>query len=56
MNKAAGLLLFVFPLTLAFMDVRYSAAVVCMAAAAAAIREGFTVRKKPSGDVRYEQI
>ena len=46
LNKAAGLLLFVFPMTLAFMDVRYSAAVVCMAATAAAIREGFTVRKK----------
>ena len=46
LNKAAGLLLFVFPLTLAFMDLRYSAAAVCMAATAAAIREGFTVRKK----------
>ena len=43
LNKAAGLLLFVFPLTLAFMDLRYSAAVVCMAATAAALQEGFTV-------------
>ena len=38
-----GELLLVFPLILAFMDLRYSAAVVCMAAIAA-IREGFTVR------------
>ena len=36
----------VFPLTLAFMDLRYSAAVVCMAATAAAIQEGFTVHEK----------
>ena len=43
LNKAAGLLLFVFPLTLAFMDLRYSGAVVCMAATAAAIQEGSTV-------------
>ena len=40
MNKVTGGLLFVFPLTLAFMDLRYSAAVVCMAATAAAIQEG----------------
>ena len=43
LNKAAGLLLFVFPLTLAFMDLRCSAAVICMAATAAAIQEGITV-------------
>ena len=40
MNKVTGGLLFVFPLTLAFIDLRYSAAVVCMAATAAAIQEG----------------
>ncbi len=45
LNKAAGLLLFVFPLTLAFMDLRYSAAVVCMAATAAAIQEGHYCHK-----------
>ena len=56
LNKATGLLLFVFPLTLAFMDLRYSAAVVCMAATAAAIQEGFTVHEKTAGEVRYEQI
>ena len=41
-NKVTGGLLFVFPLTLAFIDLRYSAAVVCMVATAAAIQEGFT--------------
>ena len=41
LNKAAGLLLFVFPLTPAYM--RYSAVFVCVAATAAAIHEGFTV-------------
>ena len=46
LNKAAGLLLLVFPLTLAFMDLRCSAAVICMAATAAAIQEGFTVHEK----------
>ena len=45
-NKVTGGLLFVFPLTLTFIDLRYSAAVVCMAATAAAIQEGFTVRNK----------
>jgi CDP-diacylglycerol--glycerol-3-phosphate 3-phosphatidyltransferase len=42
-NKVTGLLLFVFPLTLTFIDLRYSAAVVCMVATAAAIQEGYMV-------------
>ena len=46
LNKATGLLLFVFPLTLTFMDLMCSAAVVCMAATAAASQEGFTVHEK----------
>ena len=46
MNKVAGGLLFVFPLTLAFIDLRYSAAVVCMAATAAAIQEGYLMNRK----------
>ena len=41
MNKAAGVLLFVFPLTLAFIDLKYSAAVVCIVATAAALHEGY---------------
>ncbi len=39
-NKVTGGLLFIFPLTLAFIDLRYSAAVVCTVATAAAIQEG----------------
>ncbi len=46
MNKATGGLLFVFPLTPTFIDDRYSAAVVCMAATAAAIQEGYLIKRK----------
>ena len=45
-NRVTGGLLFVFPLTPAFMDLRYSAAVVCMAATAAAIQEGCLIKRK----------
>ena len=43
LNKAAGLLLFVFPLTLTWIDLRYSAAVVCVVATAAAVYEGYLI-------------
>ena len=43
-NKVTGGLLFVFPLTLAFMDLRYSAAVVCMVATVAAVYEGYLIQ------------
>ena len=43
MNKVTGGLLFVFPLTLSFINLRVSAAVVCLIATAAAVHEGFTV-------------
>ncbi len=46
MNKATGGLLFIFPLTLAFMDLRYSAAAVCTLATAAAIQEGYLIDRK----------
>lgn len=36
-------LLFLLPLTLAFIDLRYSAAVVCTIATVAAIQEGYHV-------------
>ena len=39
-------LLFVFPLTLAFTDVRYSAVIVCMVATIAAVHEGYLVIRK----------
>ena len=45
-NKVTGVLLFVFPLTLAFIDLRYSATVVCMVATAAAIHEGQLIKRK----------
>ncbi len=45
-NKVTGGLLFVFPLTLAFINLRYSAAVVCIVATAAAIHEGLLVKHK----------
>ena len=46
MNKVTGLLLFVFPLTLSFIDLKYSAAVVCIFATFAAIQEGHFIRTK----------
>ena len=39
-NKVTGGLLFIFPLTLSFIDLRYSAVVVCVVATEAAIQEG----------------
>lgn len=46
MNKVTGLLLFIFPLTLSFINLRYSAAVVCLVATLAAIQEGHFIRTK----------
>ena len=45
-NKVTGLLLFVFPLTLSFLDLKFSAAVVCIFATFAAIQEGHFIRTK----------
>ena len=45
MNKVTGGLLFVFPLTLAFIDLKYSGAVVCIVATAAAIQEGHIIKR-----------
>ena len=44
MNKVTGLLLFVFPLTITFLDLKYAAAVVCIFATFAAIQEGHFIR------------
>ena len=38
-----GGLLFIFPLTLVFVDLKYSAIVVCVVATIAAIHEGYLV-------------
>ena len=43
MNKVTGGLLFVFPLTLTWIDLRYSAAVVCAVATTAAVYEGYLI-------------
>ena len=39
-NKATGLCLFLLPLTMSFVDLRYTAPVVCVLATIAAIQEG----------------
>ena len=44
MNKVSGLLLFVLPLTISFIDLKYSAVVVCVFATFAAIQEGHLIR------------
>ena len=44
MNKATGLLLFVLPLTLTFIDLKYSGALVSAVATFAAIQEGHLIR------------
>ena len=43
-NKITGLLMFVLPLTMAAVELRYSALVVCVAATFAAIQEGHFIR------------
>ena len=48
MNKVTGALLFVFPLTLSFIDLKYSATAVCIFATFAAIQEGHFIRTKNS--------
>ena len=45
MNKIKGLLLFLFPLTLPFLKVQYSAPLICAIAAIAAIQEGLYIVK-----------
>ena len=47
-NKVTGGLLFIFPLTLTFIDLRCSAVVVCVVATAAAIQEGNLVKRDVS--------
>ena len=47
MNKVTGLLLFGLPLTITFLDLKYSAAVVCIFATFAAIQEGHFIRTHP---------
>ena len=44
MNKVTGILLFVFPLTLTFINLKYSGAVISAVATFAAIQEGYMIR------------
>lgn len=44
MNKITGLLLFIFPLTLPYIDLKYSAIFICAVAIFAAIQEGYFIR------------
>lgn len=46
MNKVTGVLLFLLPLTLSFVGLKYSASVVCIMAAFTAIQEGHFIRTK----------
>jgi len=48
MNKVTGTLLFLLPLTLSFIGLKYSATVICVIATFAAIQEGHFIRKKVS--------
>ena len=43
MNKATGLLLFLFPLTLHFIELKYIATAVCFIATLSAIQEGYYI-------------
>ncbi len=43
-NKVTGLLLFLLPISMQWIEVRYAAAVVCAAATFAAIQEGHLIR------------
>ena len=43
-NKVTGALLFAFPLTLASVNLKYSAAVICAVATIAAVNEGYLIQ------------
>ena len=44
MNKVTGLLLFLLPLTISFVELKYSSIVVCCCATLSAVQEGFYIR------------
>ena len=46
MNKVTGLVLFLLPLTLSFVDLKYSSIVVCSIATCAAVQEGVYIANK----------
>ena len=44
MNKVTGAVLFVFPLTLSIVDLKYSGSFICIIAILAAVQEGYLIR------------
>lgn len=46
LNKLTGLMLFVLPLTIPFVDLQYSGYVVCVIATLAAVQEGHLIRTR----------
>lgn len=44
MNKVTGIIIFVLPLTLTFIDIKYSGIFICTLATFAAIQEGHLIR------------
>lgn len=44
MNKVTGAVLFVFPLTLSIVDLKYSGSFICTIAILAAVQEGYLIR------------
>lgn len=46
MNKITGVMLFILPFTLSFIDLNYSGSAVCAAAFFAAVQEGHLIRTK----------
>lgn len=55
MNKVTGALLFLLPFTISFIDFKYSAAAVCIAATFAAIQEGHYIRTEHFTRMTKEQ-
>lgn len=51
MNKVTGLLLFIFPLTLAYFDLKYSGTVICAVATFSAIQEGRFIRIRRNKEI-----
>ena len=45
MNKVTGLLLFLLPLTISFVELKYTSMVVCFVATLSSIQEGYYIRK-----------
>ena len=56
MNKVTGILLFVLPLTLKYIDLRYSGAIVSAAATFAAVQEGHLIRTGTGNKVKGKRV